>query len=371
MRLPRAPAMCRAFGSLPGSGSPTALDQMVGNTPLVRLKSASDASGCNIFGKAEWAQPGGSVKDRAAYWMIKDAEERGELVPGEPGTIVEGTAGNTGIGLATVGMTKGYRVLICIGRNQAQEKKDALRWAGAELVEVDAVPYTDPNNYVHVAKRLADNLKSAGGERVFYANQWDNLANRRAHTESTGPEIYRQTDGKVDAFSCAMGTGGTLTGVAQYLRSQNKDIKIALTDPCGAKLYRYYRDGVMEAEGSSISEGIGQGRLTGNMEGFRPDLQFEIDDTEMMSALHDIQRGDGLCLGTSSGINVAGAMRVAKELGPGSTVVTILCDLGNRYATKIFNIPFLESKNYPTPKWVTPPEDPAVKDAVERALKEF
>lgn len=319
----------------------------IGNTPLIKLVGPSKLTGCNIYGKAEFANPGGSVKDRAALYIIKDAEEKGLLTPGK-GLIVEGTAGNTGIGLALVGNARGYRTIICIADTQSKEKKDALRWAGAQLVEVPAVPFKNPNNYVHIAQRLASSL----GQGVLYSNQWDNLANRRAHIETTGPEIWAQTEGKIDAFSCAMGTGGTLTGVGAFLKSKNSKVKVCLTDPRGAALVSYFRTGELKAQGDSITEGIGQGRVTGNMRDFTPDLSYEIPDTEALPVLYDLLEKEGLCLGGSSAINVAGAMRVAKDLGPGHTIVTILCDSGTRYASKLYNPSFLRSRNLPVPRWL-------------------
>lgn len=338
-------------------------DQCVGNTSLIRLREASELTGCEIYGKAEFENPGGSVKDRAALYMIKGAEEEGSLQPGKPGVVVEGTAGNTGIGLCHMASSRGYKTIICIADTQTKEKKDTLRWAGATLVEVPAVPYKNPNNYVHVARRIAENIPGA-----FYANQWDNLANRQAHIETTGPEIWAQTDGKIDAFSCAMGTGGTLAGTAAFLRSKNPNIKIALTDPTGAALYRYYTEGELRGEGSSITEGIGQGRVTGNMaaDDFRPDLFYELSDEESLPCLYNLTQKEGLAMGSSSAVNVAGAIRVAKELGPGHTIVTILCDLGSRYASKLYNPQFLRSKNLPVPPWLDNPEqDPLITDMLE------
>lgn len=334
----------------------SAFEQCIGNTPLLYLKSASKIAGCNIYGKAEFMNPGGSVKDRAALWMIKEAQENGELIANEPGIIVEGTAGNTGIGLALVSQIFGYECIIVIARTQTVEKKDCLRQAGAKLIEVDAVPYKDDNHYTKIAERLAKNLKETSGKRVLYANQWDNLANQRAHIQGTGPEIWQQTNRRINLFNCAIGTGGTLSGVGKYLKmiSNNSDnVKICLTDPKGAAIYRYYQEGVLKSEGSSISEGIGQGRITGQLKDFKPDYQIEIDDLEMMNVIHALQQEDGLMVGLSSGINVAGAIQCAKDfkLSHQDTVVTILCDLSVRYITKQFNIPFLESKNLPTPPW--------------------
>ncbi|KNC55304.1 cysteine synthase [Thecamonas trahens ATCC 50062] len=355
----------RAMGgtmSVSGLSSLTAFEQAVGQTPLLRLRGASEAAGCNVYAKAEYANPGGSVKDRPALSMILGAERDGHLVRGEEGVIVEGTAGNTGIGLALAGRALGYKVLICIASSQSQEKKDMLRWAGAELVEVPPVPYADPNNYVHVAARLADAIANKLPVNSFYANQWDNLDNRAAHASTTGPEIMRQIadaersrdgePGVVTAFSAAMGTGGTLTGVAEALRAANPHVHIALTDPHGAGLYRYYTEGELKAVGSSISEGIGQNRITGNMVGFEPDAAHEISDADMMLALEILQSCDGLAMGTSSGINVAGAIQVGRELGPDANVVTILCDVGARYAGKLYSPNFLRSVSLTPPPWI-------------------
>lgn len=331
-----------------------AFESLVGNTSLVKLSKASKDTGCNIYGKCEFQNPGGSVKDRAAYWMIKDAESKGILTRGKYGIIVEGTAGNTGIGLALAGSSFGYKTIICIPNTQSEEKKNFLRWAGCHLVEVPAVPFANPNNYVHVAERVAKQLKKSSGIDTFYANQWDNLANRQAHIDSTGPEIWRQTNGKIDAFSCATGTGGTLSGVSKYLKSVNPKVTCALTDPKGAALVRYFNEGKLASQGSSISEGIGQGRLTGLMKDYKPDIALEVGDVEMMQALEDVQRYDGLALGMSSGINIAGAIQVAKRLGPGHTVVTVLCDPGTRYSAKLYNPSFLQSKSLPVFKWLDP-----------------
>ncbi len=324
--------------------------ETVGNTPLIKLRRASEETGCTILGKAEFLNPGSSVKDRAAKFIILDAEERGLLASG--GTVVEGTAGNTGIGLALMGNSRGYKTVIVIPETQSQEKKDMLRICGAELREVPAVPYKDPNNYVHVAARLADELgaKSSGG--VVYANQWDNTANRRAHYEGTGPEIWEQTDGTVDGFICAIGTGGTLTGTAMALRERKKDIVIGLADPEGAAMYSYYTTGELKSSGSSITEGIGQGRITGNLEGLEVDEPFQIEDRELLPVCYRLLKEEGLCLGSSSGINVAGAIRLAKKLGPGHTIATILCDLGTRYQSKLFNPAFLKEKGLPQPDWL-------------------
>ena len=355
----------------------SAFEQCIGNTPLLYLKSASKIAGCNIYGKAEFMNPGGSVKDRAALWMIKEAQESGQLVKNEPGIIVEGTAGNTGIGLALVSQIFGYECIIVIARTQTPEKKDCLRQAGAKLIEVDAVPFRDDNHYTKIAERLAENLRETSGKRVLYANQWDNLANQRAHIQGTGPEIWQQTNRRINIFSCAIGTGGTLSGVGTYLRmvsNNSENIKICLTDPKGASMYRYFKDGELKSEGSSISEGIGQSRITGQLQGFKPDYEIEIDDKDMMNVVHKLQSDDGLMVGLSSGINVAGAIQCAKDfkLSHEDTVVTILCDLSVRYITKQFNLPFLESKNLPTPPWYD--ENLATKDsklmeAVERSFK--
>jgi cysteine synthase A len=324
----------------------------VGNTSLIRLRGPSEATGCEILAKCEWENPGGSIKDRAAVWMVKEAEEQGILVPGEPGIIVEGTAGNTGIGLSAVGNARGYKTIIVIADTQSQEKKNTLRWGGAQLLEVPAVPFKNPLNYVHVAQRMAEQLKKDGKTRILYADQWGNLANRRAHIESTGPEIWEQTGGKVDAFCCATGTGGTLTGVGTFLKSKNPKITIALTDPRGAVLVRWFNEGVLKSEGDSISEGIGQGRITGNMAGYIPDMALEIHDAPAMAVAYDLLEKEGLSIGGSSAINVAGAMEVAKRLGPGHTIVTVLCDSGTRYASKIYNPTFLRSRNLPVPRWL-------------------
>ena len=322
----------------------------VGNTPLIRLRHLSEATGCEILGKAEFLNPGGSVKDRAAKYIVLDAEERGALKPG--GVIVEGTAGNTGIGLALVARARGYRTVIVIPETQSQEKKDMLRLCGAELIEVPAVPYRDPNNYVHQAARLAEELAAKEPKGVIYANQWDNTANRRAHYEGTGPEIWEQTDGTVDAFICAVGTGGTLAGTARALRERRKDVVIGLADPMGAALYSYFTTGELKAEGSSISEGIGQGRITGNLQDLEVDAPFQIPDAEAIPIVFDLMEREGLVLGGSSGINVAGALRLAKQLGPGHTIVTILCDYGTRYQSKLFNPAFLRDKGLPVPDWL-------------------
>lgn len=316
----------------------------IGNTPLIRLKRASELTGCDILGKAEFLNPGQSVKDRAALGIIRDAEKRGLLKPG--GLIVEGTAGNTGIGLAMVGNALGYRTVIVMPRTQTQEKKDAVKLLGAKLVEVDAVPAADPNHYVKFSGRLAE---ERGG---FWAQQFDNVANRRAHEETTGPEIWDQTGGKIDGFICAVGSGGTLGGVSNALKAKNKNVQIGIADPGGAALYNWYRHGELKAEGTSITEGIGQGRVTANLEGVVVDHAWRIEDDEALKIVFDLVREEGLCLGGSSGINIAGAIRLAKELGPGKTIVTVLCDYGSRYQSKMFNRAFLESKGLPVPEWL-------------------
>ncbi len=324
------------------------LADAVGKTPLIRLKRASEATGCEILGKAEFLNPGQSVKDRAALYIIRDAVAKGQLKPG--GTIVEGTAGNTGIGLALVGASMGFRTVIVIPETQSQEKKDMLRLAGAELVQVPAAPYSNPNNYVRYSGRLAAKLAQTEQNGAIWANQFDNVANRDAHLETTGPEIWDQTGGKVDGFICAVGSGGTLAGVALAL--QPKGVKIGLADPDGAALHSFYTEGVLKAEGSSITEGIGQGRITKNLEGLAPDFSYRIPDSEALPIVFDLLEDEGLCLGGSSGINVAGAMRMARDMGPGRTIVTILCDFGNRYQSKLFNPEFLRAKGLPVPEWL-------------------
>ena len=324
--------------------------QAVGNTPLIRLRKASELTGCMILGKAEFMNPGGSVKDRAALYIVLDAEARGELRPG--GVIVEGTAGNTGIGLALVGNARGYRTVVVIPQTQSQEKKDALRLYGAELREVPAAPYSDPSNYVHVAERLAVELARSEPNGVLYANQWDNLSNRDGHVRSTGPEIWRQTDGRIDGFICAIGTGGTLAGVGLYLKERKPGVVIAAADPMGAAMYHYVKHGELRSEGSSITEGIGQSRITRNLEGASIDDAFQIADDEALPVLFELLRNEGLCLGGSSGINVAGAIRLARDLGPGHTIVTILADAGTRYQSKLYNPAFLREKNLPVPAWL-------------------
>jgi len=322
----------------------------IGNTPLIKLKKASEQTGCTILGKAEFLNPGGSVKDRAALAIIQDAEAKGLIRKG--GLIVEGTAGNTGIGLALVGNARGYKTLIIIPETQSQEKKDMLRLAGAELREVPALPYKDPGNYVRVSESVAEELKESNPNGVIWANQFDNVANRMGHYRTTGPEIWKQTDGKVDGFVCAVGTGGTLAGVSMFLKEQNPKVKIGLADPEGAALYSYFKTGELKSSGSSITEGIGQGRITKNIEGMQVDFPFQIPDAEALPIVFDLLREEGLCLGGSSGINVAGAIRLAKELGPGHTIVTVLCDFGTRYQSKLFNPAFLLSKGLPTPGWL-------------------
>jgi cysteine synthase A len=322
----------------------------IGNTPLIRLRKASELTGCEIYGKAEFMNPGQSVKDRAALFIIRDAERRGLLRPG--GVIVEGTAGNTGIGLTVVARALGYRTVIVIPDTQSQEKKDALRLLGAELLEVPAVPYKNPNNYVKVSGRLAEQLARTEPNGAIWANQFDNVANRDGHIETTAQEIWTQTGGRVDGFVSAVGTGGTLAGIAEGLRRHNRDVKIALADPLGAALHSYYTDGVLKSEGSSITEGIGQGRITANLADFRPDYSFQIPDDEALPIIFDLVLDEGMCLGGSSGVNIAGAIRLAQALGPGKTVVTILCDYGTRYQSKLFNPEFLRGKKLPVPDWL-------------------
>jgi cysteine synthase A len=324
------------------------LADSIGRTPLIRLRRASALTGCDIWGKAEFLNPGQSVKDRAALWIIRDAVARGALRPG--GTIVEGTAGNTGIGLALVGASMGFRTVIVIPETQSQEKKDMLRLAGAELVQVPAAPYSNPNNYVRYSGRLAAALAQTEPNGAIWANQFDNVANRRAHQEGTGPEIWEQTGGRVDGFICAVGSGGTLAGVALAL--QPKGVRIGLADPEGAALHAHYTEGVLRASGNSITEGIGQGRITANLEGLRPDMSFRIPDAEALPVVFDLLAEEGLCLGGSSGINVAGAIRMAQAMGPGHSIVTILCDYGTRYQSKLFNPEFLQAKGLPVPAWL-------------------
>lgn len=322
----------------------------IGGTPLIKLRRASAATGCTILGKAEFMNPGQSIKDRAALFIIQDAVERGELRPG--GVIVEGTAGNTGIGLALVGNALGFRSVIVIPDTQSQEKKDMLRLCGAELVEVPAAPYANPNNYVKISGRLAAELAKSEPHGAIWANQFDNVANREGHIRTTGPEIWTQTEGKVDGFICAVGTGGTLAGVATALKQRNRNVRIGLADPMGAALYSYYTTGVLKSEGSSITEGIGQGRITKNLEDAPIDTAFRIPDDEAVTIIFDLLEHEGLCLGGSSGINVAGAIRLARELGPGHTVVTVLCDYGSRYQSKLFDPAFLRARNLPVPAWL-------------------
>jgi len=324
--------------------------EAIGNTPLIKLKRASETTACSILGKAEFMNPGQSVKDRAALFIIEDAVKSGRLRQG--GVVVEGTAGNTGIGLALVGNALGFRTVIVIPDTQSQEKKDMLRQCGAELVEVPAVPYANPNNYVKVSGRLAEQLAKTEPCGAIWANQFDNVANRNGHIATTGPEIWQQTDGRIDGFVSSVGTGGTLAGVGIALKERNKKITIALADPIGAALYSYYTTGVLKSEGTSITEGIGQGRITKNLEGAPVDVAFQIPDAEAVTLIFDLLEQEGLCLGGSTGINVAGAIRLAKQLGPGHTIVTILCDSGNRYQSKLFNPAFMRSKNLPVPEWL-------------------
>ena len=324
------------------------LAEAVGNTPLIRLRKVSEETGCNIYGKAEFLNPGQSVKDRAALYIIKDAIARGELKPG--GTIVEGTAGNTGIGLALVGASMGFKTVIVIPETQSEEKKEMLRLAGAELVQVPAAPYRNPNNFVRYSERLARELAKTEPNGAIWANQFDNVANRQAHIETTGPEIWEQTGGKVDGFICAVGSGGTLVGTGIVL--QPKGVKIGIADPMGAGLFSYYTTGEIKMEGGSIAEGIGQVRITKNLEGFRPDMAYQVPDEEALPYVFDLLAEEGLCLGGSSGVNIAGAVRMAREMGPGHTIVTILCDYGTRYQSKLFNPEFLHEKGLPVPEWM-------------------
>ena len=330
------------------------LPDAIGNTPLIRLNAISDATGCEVLGKAEFMNPGQSVKDRAALYMINEAIARGDLRPG--GTIVEGTAGNTGIGLALVGAAMGFQTVIVIPETQSQEKKDMLRLAGANLVQVPAAPYKNPNNYVRYSGRLAERLAKSEPNGAIWANQFDNTANRQAHIETTGPEIWEQTGGKVDGFICAVGSGGTVAGVGTAL--QPKGVKVGLVDPLGSALYNFYTNGELKSEGGSISEGIGQGRITANLEGFTPDFLCQVSDDEALPMIFDLLAEEGLCLGGSSAINIAGAARMAKELGPGHTIVTILCDYGTRYQSKLYNPEFLKSKGLPVPNWLEGPSAP-------------
>ncbi len=328
----------------------------IGNTPLIRLRRASESTGCEILGKAEFMNPGQSVKDRAGLFIVKDAIARGQLKPG--GTIVEGTAGNTGIGLAMVGNAMGFRTVIVIPETQSEEKKDALRLLGAELIQVPAISYKDPNNYVKISGRIAEKLAESDPNGAVWANQFDNTANRQAHIEGTGPEIWQQTGGRIDGFACAVGTGGTLAGVAIALKERNPEVRIAAADPMGAAIYSWIKTGELKSSGSSITEGIGQGRVTANLEGAPIDDAYQIGDEEALPVIFDLLEHEGLCMGGSTGINVAGAMRMAKDLGPGHTIVTILADYGTRYQSKLFNPEFLKSKGLPSPSWLTHPRAP-------------
>ncbi|GGE23043.1 cysteine synthase A [Primorskyibacter flagellatus] len=325
------------------------LSQAVGNTPLIKLRRVSEETGCTILGKAEFLNPGQSVKDRAALWIVKDAIAKGQLEPG--GTIVEGTAGNTGIGLALVGASMGFKTVIVIPETQSQEKKEMIRLAGAQLVQVPAVPYKNPNNYVRYSERLAAELAKTETHGAIWANQFDNPANRQAHIDGTGPEIWDQTGGKVDGFVASVGSGGTLAGVGLAL--QPKGVKIGLADPMGSGVYSLYKDGEAKPEGGSITEGIGQGRITKNLEGFTPDMMYQVPDEEALPYVFDLLAEEGLCVGGSSGINIAGAVRMAKEMGPGHTIVTVLCDYGTRYQSKLFNPDFLRDKGLPVPGWLS------------------
>ena len=322
----------------------------VGNTPLIKLRKASEQTGCEIYGKCEFLNPGGSIKDRAALYIVKDAEEKGELKPG--GIIVEGTAGNTGIGLALVGCASGYKTIIVIPDTQSQEKKDMIRLSGADLREVPAVPYKDPENYVHVSERIAKEMNKTHKNGVIWANQFDNIANREAHIKGTGPEIWDQLKGQIDGFTCAVGTGGTLAGIGIALKERNKKVKIMLADPMGSALYEFYKNGILKSTGSSITEGIGQGRETNNLKNAPIDGAYQITDEEALPIIFDILKYEGLCLCSSSGINIAGAIRMANEMGPGHTIVTILCDYGTRYQSKLFNPSFLKEKGLPYPDWL-------------------
>ena len=323
---------------------------LIGNTPLIRLKAASDATGCDILGKAEFLNPGGSIKDRAALGIIRAAEASGELRPG--GTIVEGTAGNTGIGLAMVGAALGYRVVIVFPRTQSREKRDAIRLLGAELIEVDAVPYSNPNHYARYSGTLAEELAKSEPNGAIWANQFDNTANRDFHAATTAREVWNQTDGQVDGFICAVGSGGTLGGLSVGLKAKNDAVQIGIADPGGAALYGYYAEGALKSEGTSITEGIGQSRVTANLDGIRVDRAYRISDEEALPILFDLITEEGLCLGGSSGVNIAGAIRMAKDLGPGHTIVTILCDHGSRYQSKLYNPDFLREKGLPVPAWM-------------------
>ena len=325
---------------------------LIGNTPLLRLNRLSDETGCEILGKAEFLNPGQSVKDRPALGMVRDAEADGSLKPG--GTIVEGTAGNTGIGLAMVGAALGYKVVIVMPRTQSKEKKDAVRNLGATLVEVDAVPYSNPNHYARYSGRLAEELNESEPNGAIWANQFDNVSNRKAHYDTTGAEIWEQTGGKIDGFICAIGSGGTLAGIAQRLQEESGDrVKIGVADPGGAAMYEYFKNGELKSEGTSMTEGIGQGRITANLEGLNVDHAYRIHDAEALKHIYDMIQHEGLCLGGSSGINMGGAVQLARDLGPGHTIVTVLCDYGNRYQDKLFNPEFLRSKDLPTPPWMS------------------
>lgn len=332
----------------------TGFIETIGNTPLIRLRHASEITGCDIYGKAEFLNPGGSVKDRAALYIIKDAEERGLLKPG--GVIVEGTAGNTGIGIGLVANALGYRSVIVMPETQSQEKKDMLRLCGCELILVPAAPYKDPNNYVRYSGRLAETLAKTEPNGAIWANQFDNVANRQAHLLTTGPEVWEQLDGKIDGFVSAVGSGGTLGGMSMFFKSKNPNIRVALADPHGAALYSYYKTGELKAEGSSITEGIGQGRITKNLEGVEVDDAYLISDEEAVKVVFDLLKHEGLCVGGSTGVNVAGAIRLAKDMGPGHTIVTLLCDSGTRYQSKLFNPDFLTEKGLPVPEWLLPQE---------------
>jgi cysteine synthase A len=323
---------------------------LIGNTPLLKMQDASKMTGCEIYGKAEFLNPGQSVKDRAALWIVRDAEARGVLRPG--GVVVEGTAGNTGIGLAMVCSALGYRCKIVMPRTQSQEKKDAVKLLGAELIEVDAVPYANPGNYVHVSERLAKELADTEPNGAVWANQFDNTANRQSHIDTTAEEVWSQTEGKVDGFVCAVGSGGTLGGMSIGLKAKNPDVKIGLADPHGSKMFSYYTSGELETEGNSITEGIGQGRITANLQDVIVDSAYRISDTEALQIIFELNQLEGICLGGSSGINIAGAIHMARELGPGHTIVTILCDYGQRYQSKVYNPEFLAEKGLPVPCWL-------------------
>jgi cysteine synthase A len=337
--------------------SSSSVIDLIGRTPLIRLRALSEATGCEILGKAEFLNPGQSIKDRAALSIIQAAKASGELRPG--GTIVEGTAGNTGIGLSLVGAALGHPAVIVMPRTQSEEKKQALRAVGAHLVEVDAAPYSSPCHFVHHSARLAKELDATRPNGAFWANQFDNLANRRAHYEGTAPEIWEQTDGKIDAFVSVVGSGGTLAGVGTFLKERNPGIQLALADPAGASLFNWFTKGEMTSEGTSITEGIGVGRITGNIEGFSPDHAFRVEDADFLPILFDLVRNEGLSLGGSSGVNLVGALRLAQEMGPGKTIVTVLCDPGGRYASRLFNTEFLKARGLPTPPWLDPAAVPA------------